>query len=182
MESFDLRWVLCATFLSPSDGDYCSVKQAIHTNAADTQTHSTERWASRLFWPWLYIKLSFVTKLHLKRHFVVLNPTGQHCCYYVMNIECKALLAYQNVNQMLTKISISPAPVFNKMGQQMSGPDSSNGWSIRHESEGWGFESPSGRDIFCLKKRRHFHKNIRPCVENECCCPRKVNISNVNFT
>ena len=22
---------------------------------------------------------------------------------------------------------------------------------IRHESEGWGFESPSGRDIFCLK-------------------------------
>ena len=23
--------------------------------------------------------------------------------------------------------------------------------SIRHESDGWGFESPSGRDIFCLK-------------------------------
>ena len=37
------------------------------------------------------------------------------------------------------------------MGQQMSGPDDSNGFSIRHESEGWGFESPSGRDIFCLK-------------------------------
>ena len=34
----------------------------------------------------------------------------------------------------------------------MSGPDSSNGKSIRHEFEGWGFESPSGRDIFCLKK------------------------------
>ena len=35
----------------------------------------------------------------------------------------------------------------------MSGPDSSNGSSIRHESEGLGFESPSlaGRDIFCLK-------------------------------
>ena len=37
------------------------------------------------------------------------------------------------------------------MGQQMSGPDSSNGTSIWHESEGWGFESPSGRDVFCLK-------------------------------
>ena len=37
------------------------------------------------------------------------------------------------------------------MGQQMSGPDSSIGQSIRHESEGWGFESHSGRDIFCLK-------------------------------
>ena len=37
------------------------------------------------------------------------------------------------------------------MGQQVSGPDSSNGQSIRHEFEGWGFESPSGRDTFCLK-------------------------------
>ena len=29
---------------------------------------------------------------------------------------------------------------------------------------------------------RHFHENIRSWVENECCCPRTVNISNVNFT
>ena len=27
-----------------------------------------------------------------------------------------------------------------------------------------------------------FHKNIRSCVENECCCQRTVNTSNVNFT
>ena len=33
----------------------------------------------------------------------------------------------------------------------MSGPDNSNGYSIRHESEGWWFESPSGGDMFCLK-------------------------------
>ena len=33
----------------------------------------------------------------------------------------------------------------------MSGPDSSIGQSIRHETEDWEFESPSGRDIFCLK-------------------------------
>ena len=44
------------------------------------------------------------------------------------------------------------------------------------------FESPSGRDIFCLKKPWNFPKNTRPCVENECCCPRTVNISNVNLT
>ena len=55
-----------------------------------------------------------------------------------------------NVN-FTSKISIPPEPVFKNMGQQMSGPDSSIGWSIRHESEGWGFESLSGRDIFCLK-------------------------------
>ena len=33
----------------------------------------------------------------------------------------------------------------------MSGPDSWNSKSIRHESEGSEFEYPSGRDIFCLK-------------------------------
>ena len=42
-------------------------------------------------------------------------------------------------------------PVFNNIGQQMSGLDSSTGYIIRYESEGLGFESPSGRDIFCLK-------------------------------
>ena len=47
-----------------------------------------------------------------------------------------------------SKISIPPEPVFKNMGQQMSSPDSSNG--ILHESEGCGFESPSG-GIFCLK-------------------------------
>ena len=82
---------------------------------------------------------------------------------------------------LLKNIYTARASVQN-MGQQMSGPDSSNGLSIRHESEGWGFESLSGRDIFCLKKLWHFHKNIRSCVENECCCPRTVNSSNVNFT
>ena len=37
------------------------------------------------------------------------------------------------------------------MGQEMSGPDSANGKGIQHESEDWGFDSLSGRDIFCLK-------------------------------
>ena len=31
------------------------------------------------------------------------------------------------------------------------------------------------------QKLWHFLKNTRSCVENECCCPRTVNISNVNF-
>ena len=33
----------------------------------------------------------------------------------------------------------------------MSGPDNSNLKSIRYESEGWGFEFPLARDLFCLK-------------------------------
>ena len=39
-------------------------------------------------------------------------------------------------------MSIPPEPVFKNMGQQMSDPDSSNGQSIRHESEGWGSSPP----------------------------------------
>ena len=43
--------------------------------------------------------------------------------------------------------------------------------------------SPSQVETFSvLKKLWHFHKNIRSCVENECCCPRTLDISNVNFT
>ena len=41
-----------------------------------------------------------------------------------------------------------------------------------------GGSSPSQFEIFSVAKLWHFHK----CVENECCCPRTVNISNVNFT
>ena len=32
------------------------------------------------------------------------------------------------------------------------------------------------------KTSKHLHKSIRSCVENECCFPGTINISNVNFT
>ena len=35
---------------------------------------------------------------------------------------------------------------------------------------------------FLSQKLWQFHKNIRSCVENEYCCMRTVNMSNVNFT
>ena len=39
------------------------------------------------------------------------------------------------------------------------------------------------RSMYYLSQKLwHFHKNTRSCVENQCCCPRTVNISNVNFT
>ena len=34
---------------------------------------------------------------------------------------------------------------------------------------------------FLSQKLCHVHKSIRSCVENECCCPHTVHISNVNF-
>ena len=95
------------------------------------------------------------------------------CCPRTVNIS--------NVNFIL-KISILPVPVFNTMGQQMYGPDSSTGYNIWHESERWGFETPSGRDIFMSRKLWHFPKNSRLCVEIEWSCPHTVHISNVNFT
>ena len=55
--------------------------------------------------------------------------------------------------------------------------------SIRHESEGLGFESSScGSRHFLSQKLWHFRKNTRSCVENECCCPCTVTISSVDFT
>ena len=59
---------------------------------------------------------------------------------------------------MLTSPQIPPETTLKNMGPQMSGPDSSIGWSIRHESDGWGFKSHSGRDIFCLKNFDTFIK------------------------
>ena len=43
-----------------------------------------------------------------------------------------------------------------------------------HDSDGLGCESPSDRDIFCLKSIDS------SWVENECCYPRTVHISNTN--
>ena len=75
-------------------------------------------------------------------------------------------------------ISCAEHPTIRTTRQKMSGPDSSNGLSIRYESDDWGLDSPSGRDIFCLKKVWHFYNGIRSCVLNEC----TINILNVNFT
>ena len=70
------------------------------------------------------------------------GPPNECCCSHIVNIS--------NVN-FTWKTFIPPEPVFKNMVQQTSGPDSSNDYSIRHESEDWVFESPSGRDIFCPK-------------------------------
>ena len=67
-------------------------------------------------------------------------------CVSKMNAVARAQFTFQLLTWLKTRASIK-----NKLGQVKSGPDSSKGRSIRHESEGWGLESPSGRDIFCFK-------------------------------
>ena len=53
----------------------------------------------------------------------------------------------------------------------MSGPDSSNGYNIRHESEGWRFEPPSDRDIICLKNFDTFTRaSVRVLKTNAVAC------------
>ena len=96
-----------------------------------------------------------------------------------MNVVAPAQLTFQI--QLYFKISIPPEPVLKNMVQQTSGPDSSNGKSIWHESESWGSTSPQV-DTFLSQKLWHFHKNTRSYVENECCCPRTVYTSNITFT
>ena len=72
-----------------------------------------------------------------------------------LNAVARAQLTFQML-ALLNKYLYHQSQYSKKKGQQMSCPDSSNGQSIRHESEGWGFESPSGRDIFCLKNADTF--------------------------
>ena len=45
-----------------------------------------------------------------------------------------------------------------------------------------GGSSPLRSRHFLSQNIWNFHKNTRPCVENESCFPGTVNISNVNFT
>ena len=65
-----------------------------------------------------------------------------------------------NVN-FTSKIYIPPVPVLKKP---------------------WDNQVPIRSRHVMSKKFRHFHKNIRSWIENECCCPRTINMSNVVFT
>ena len=87
------------------------------------------------------------------------NVENECCCPRTVNIS--------NVN-FTSKISIPPW------------------WLNRLEHSAlirrWGVRVPLRSRHFLSQKLWHFHKNTRSCVENECCCPRTVNISNVKFT
>ena len=74
------------------------------------------------------------------RRFASRETSGWRCPIHAMaQLACEISMSTVNVQVV---ISLPPHPVFKKMGQQMSIPDGSNWWSIRHESEGWWFESP----------------------------------------
>ena len=80
-----------------------------------------------------------------------------------------------------SKISIPPEPVFKTR-------DSKCLALIAQMVRAFGMNpkvggsSPAQVETFLSKKTWNFHKNIRSCVENECCCPRTINSSNFNFT
>ena len=79
-----------------------------------------------------------------------------------MNAVARAQLTFQMLTLLENYIYTGRASIQNTL-QQMCGPDSSNCYSIRHESDDWGFESPSGRDIFGLKS---FDTFTRTSVQN----------------
>ena len=87
------------------------------------------------------------------------NVENECCCTRTVNIS--------NVNYT-SKISIPPWQL-NRLEHSAL---------IRR----WGVRVPLRSRHFLSQKFWHFHKNTRSCVENECCCPRTVNISNVKFT
>ena len=90
---------------------------------------------------------------------------------------------FTTFHNFTTKISMPPEPVFQNMGQQMSGPN------ITQMVRAFGMNTKDGGWVPLLRSRhfqsqklRHFHKDIHSRVENECYCPRAVNLSNANFT
>ena len=93
-----------------------------------------------------------------------------------MNAAAHAQLTFQML--ILLQNIYTPEPVFQNTGQQMSGLDSSNDQNIRHESEGWGLESPTGQEIFSFT---NFDTLTRTSVrESKMNAVRTVNIWNVN--
>ena len=94
---------------------------------------------------------------------------------------CPRTVNISKVN-FTSKISAPPETVFKNMGQQMSGPERLN----RLEHSAWirrlGGSSPPQVETFSVSKALTLSQEQLLCVENECCGPRTVNISNVNFT
>ena len=93
------------------------------------------------------------------------------------------MYTYANVSNVdfYFKISIPPEPVFKTW--------TANIWPRERkwlEHSAWirrlGVRVPLRLRHFLSRKLWHFHKNIRSCVETKCCCPRTLNISNINFT
>ena len=94
------------------------------------------------------------------------------CCPRTVNIS--------NVN-FTSKISMPPEPVFKTWDSKwlalIAQMVRAFGMNPRN-----GRSSPPQVETFLSQKLWRFHKNTRSCVENECCCPRTGDISNVDFT
>ena len=76
-----------------------------------------------------------------------------HFLMHVITSKMNAVARAQLIFQMLTLLQniYTARASIQKRRTANTGPDSSNGQSIQHESEDWGLESTSRRDIFCLK-------------------------------
>ena len=80
-----------------------------------------------------------------------------------------------------SNISVQPEPLFRKHGTANNWP-----WLLKWlEYSAWirrlGVRVSLLSRHFLSQKLWHFHKNIRLCVENECCCQCTVKISNVDL-
>ena len=63
-----------------------------------------------------------------------------------MTVVVRAQLTFQMLT-LVRKYLYRQSQYLEYMGPKMFVPDSSSRKSIRNESEGWGLESPSGRDM-----------------------------------
>ena len=114
----------------------------------------------------------------LEKHIATKTKWPLFCRRYIQIHFLVLLNVYSNFIEFRSQVSDSqPAIIWTN-----SWP-----WYLKWlEHSAWirwlGVRVPLRSRHFLSQKHWHFHKNIRSCVKNECCCPRTVNISNVKFT
>ena len=121
---------------------------------------------------------------YLKQCWIIVNWTLRNKLQWNFNRNSNIFIqenAFEHVVCQMASIFSRPQWVKTSPVQKVSGPSSSFGkhsaWVQRCSS------SPTWSETFFgLKKLWLIHKTIHSLVENECSCPCKDSISNVNLT
>ena len=156
METFSSLLTLCAGN-SPVTGEFPAQRPVTRSFDVFFDLRLNKR-LSKQWWGWWFE----TPPRPLWRHCddTMYNEEHVHHVFYIYTIptyQNAIIVIYKHVHEhtdynvyTLTTV-YTHANIVVLLGQQISGPDSSNGYSIWHESEGWEFESPAGRSIFYLK-------------------------------
>ena len=124
---------------------------------------------------WMYLRLVIGLLLRKRLHFILL--TTIHRFKVDFSVFCSICLKSGNTKPLVTKWPCCFKDIYKYIYIYINRLLEHSAWTR------WlGVRVLLRSKHFLPQNLWHFHKNTRSCVENECCCPRTVNISNVNVT